>query len=81
MQKHKVIIYCAEWCPWCQKEKAWLKENKIPFQEKDVDKDPKAAREVIEKSGQTSLPITDIDSKIIKGFDLEALKDALGIKE
>jgi len=80
-QKHKVIVYSAEWCPWCQKEKAWLKEHNIPFQEKDVDKDPRFAREAVEKSGQTSLPITDIDGKIIPGFDLDALKEALGIKE
>ena len=81
IQKHKVIVYSAQWCPWCHKEMDWLKEHNIPFEERDVDKDPKFAEEAVEKSGETSLPITDIDGKIIPGFDLEALKEALGIKE
>lgn len=77
----RVIVYTAKWCPWCQRVKDWLTKQKISFEEKDVDKDQKAAKEVVEKSGQTGIPIIDIDGKIIIGFDIAALKEALGIKD
>lgn len=81
MMKHKVIVYGAEWCPWCVRVKDWLKQHKIPFEERDVDKDESAAKEALEKSGQDNIPVIDVDGRIIKGFDREALKAALGIKD
>ena len=78
--KPKVIVYSAEWCPWCHRTMDWLREHKVVFEKKDVDKDKAAANEMIKKSGQTGIPVTDIDGKIIIGFDVEELKKALKIK-
>ena len=47
----------------------------------DVDKDEQAAKDVVEKSGDEGIPVIDVDGKIIKGFDKDALKAALGITE
>ena len=77
----KVTVYTTEWCPWCTRIKDWLKEKKVEFEEKDVGEDEEAAREMVEKSGQQSVPVTDIDGKIIVGFDVDALKKELKIKE
>ena len=79
--KHKVIVYSAEWCPWCVRVKEWLKLHKVPFEERDVDKDEQAAKDVVEKSGDEGIPVIDVDGKIIKGFDKDALKAAPGITE
>jgi glutaredoxin len=43
--------------------KDFLKKNKIKFEDIDVSKDHKAAHEMIEKSGQTGVPVTEIDGK------------------
>jgi len=75
-----ITIYRTETCPWCHKVVEFLKEHKIKFKEIDVGRDQKAAKEMIEKSGQMGVPVIDIDGKIIVGFDKEALKTALGIK-
>ena len=73
----KVTVYSTPTCPWCVKVKEFLKETNIPFQEVNVAADHKAAQDMIEKSGQMGVPVTDIDGAIIVGFDKNALKKAL----
>lgn len=76
----KVKVYSTTQCPWCYKLKDWLKENKIAFEEIDVGKDMKTAQEMIKKSGQMGVPVTEIGEEIIVGFDVEKLKKILKIK-
>lgn len=76
----KIKVYSTQQCPWCSKLKDWLKENKIAFKDIDVAKDEKAAQEMIKKSGQMGVPVTDIDGNIVVGFDVAALKKILKIK-
>ncbi len=76
----KVIIYRTQSCPYCHMAEEYLKQNKIKFKSIDVGINPKAANEMIEKSGQIGVPVIDIKGKIIIGFDKAALRTALGIK-
>jgi len=75
-----VKIYSTPACPYCIKAKEFLKQNGIKFEDIDVSKDRKAAVEMFEKSGQTGVPVLDINGKIIIGFDKEAIKKELDIK-
>jgi glutaredoxin len=62
--------------------KDYLKENKVKFDDIDVSKNPSAANEIVEKSGQMGVPVIIIDEKVvIVGFDREALKKALKLKK
>jgi glutaredoxin 3 len=50
----------------------WLKSTSIlwvSYTDIDVEKDPKAAKEALEKSGQMGVPVIDIDGQIVVGFD------------
>jgi len=76
----KVVIYTTSSCPWCKRTKAFYKEHKVSFTEKNVEKDPKFAQEMIKKSGQQGVPVSIIGSEIIVGFDEGKLKKALKIK-
>lgn len=76
---HKIIVYGAEWCVWCHKAMDFLNEHKVKYEYKDIDKDPKFAEEVINKSGQMGIPIIDIDGSIIIGYNKDAIKKALGL--
>lgn len=75
----KVKVYSTAMCPWCHKATEWLKEHKVPFEEVNVQADRKEAEEMIRKSGQTGVPVIEIDGKIIIGFNLEEIKKALGM--
>lgn len=72
-----VKIYTTPPCPWCKKTKEFFKEHKIKYKEIDVSANKKSADEMIKKSGQTGVPVIDIDGKIIIGFDEDKLKKAL----
>jgi len=75
-----VRVYSTPNCPYCHILKDFLKKNKVKFEDIDVSRDPKAAQEMVEKSGQMGVPVTEIDGKIIVGFNVTALKQTLKIK-
>ena len=76
----KVVVYTTPACPYCIMVKNFLKKNNISFEEIDVSKDKKKKQEMMDKSGQMSIPVTEIDGIIIVGYDLKKIKDALKIK-
>ena len=65
----QVTIYSAPWCAFCKTEKEYLEHLGVAFTVRDIEEDTGAMEELIEKSGQQSVPVTDIDGVIIKGFD------------
>lgn len=73
----KVKVYSTPTCPICRALKEYLKENKVDFENVDVASDTKLAQEMIEKSGQMSVPVVEIDGTMIVGFDQEKIKEAL----
>lgn len=64
-----VTIYSAPWCAFCKTEKQYLEHLGVEFVVRDIEEDEGAMEELVEKSGQQSVPVTDIDGVIIKGFD------------
>lgn len=78
-KQNKVFVYSTEWCPWCHKAKEWLDNNKIPYEDRDVEKNAGYAEEMQQKSQQTSIPVIDINGTIIIGYNEAAMKKALGI--
>ena len=75
-----ITVYSTPACPYCHRLKDFLKQNNKEFNDVDVSKDRKAAAEMINKSGQMGVPVTEIDGKIIIGFDREQISEILGIK-
>lgn len=77
----KIIIYTTPTCVYCKATKAFFKENNVAYEERDVSLDAKTRDEMIAKSNQMGVPVTDIDGQIVVGFDKERLKELIGIKE
>jgi len=76
----KVIVYGTPTCPWCDKVKDWLKENKVEFEYIDVAADQDKVKEMVEKTGQMGVPVIDVDGTIVIGFDVNKLKGLLKIE-
>ncbi|MAH33549.1 NrdH-redoxin [archaeon] len=72
-----VKVYSTKTCPWCHKVKEFLTEKNVKFDNVDVGEDKEAHKEMVDKSDQMGVPVTDIDGKIIVGFDKEQLEKAL----
>ena len=75
-----VKLFVTVACPYCYTLKEFLKEHNIEFEEVDVGKNRERAVEMVEKSGQMGVPVTDIDGEIVIGFDVSRLKELLKIK-
>jgi len=73
----KVKIYSTPTCAYCHMAKEYFKEKKIDFKDFDVSSDNAAAEEMKKISGQLSVPVIDINGKIILGFDQEKIEEAL----
>jgi glutaredoxin len=77
----KIIIYGAEWCGFCHEAMHYLDGLGVKYVYKNIDLNPDDAREVIEKSGQTGIPVIDVDGTMIIGFDRPRLNEALKQKK
>ncbi len=77
----KVRIFSTPTCTYCVTLKEYLKKHNIDFEDIDVSQNEEALNEMVEKSSQTSVPVIDIDGKIIIGFDKEQINQLLNIKE
>ena len=73
----KVKIYTTPSCPYCQMAKEFLERRGVKFEEVDVQANRAAAIEMIQKSGQTGVPVIEIDDKIIIGFNQTKILEAL----
>ena len=75
----KVKVYSTPTCPYCIRAKQFLKENNIDFEDMDVSANQEQAQEMIKISGQTAVPVLDIEGEIIVGFDKDRIIKALGL--
>ena len=67
----RIIVYSAPWCAFCKTEKQYLEHLGVDFTVRDIEQDKRAMEELLEKVGgeTSSVPVTDIDGIIIRGFD------------
>ena len=72
-----IIVYSTQTCPYCNMVKDYLKEKGVEFEDIDVSQDHEKAQEMMSKSGQSGVPVVDIDGKIIVGFNRPAIDEAL----
>lgn len=76
----KIKVYSTPTCPFCVMVKDYLIEHNFEFEDIDVLEDKKAAKEMIQKSGQMGVPVVEINGKIVVGFDKEKINELLNIK-
>jgi glutaredoxin-like YruB-family protein len=74
------IVFTTSTCSWCRRVKQYLRERGIPFKEVNVERDQKAALEMVRKTGQMGVPVVKIGSKWIVGFDRQAIDRELANK-
>lgn len=69
MSKPKISVYTTAACAFCHALKQYLASKNVPFEEIHVDTDMAKARDMVEKSGQMGVPVTDFDGTIVVGFN------------
>jgi glutaredoxin-like YruB-family protein len=77
MADKKVVVYSTPTCPWCKKAKEYLTQKGIAYTDINVATDRNAAKEMIKKSGQMSVPVIMVDDEIVVGFNQPQLDKLL----
>ena len=75
-----VTVYSTPTCTWCTTLKSYLNKNKIRYSDVDISRDPNAARDLQNRTGQTGVPQTEINGNWVVGFDQKKLNELLEIK-
>src|SRR5688572_11874768 len=78
-----VTIYGTSWCGACRAARQYLTERKIPFADKDVERDANAARELAAKAAKMGVPtdrvpVIDVRGRLLLGFDKARIESLLG---
>ena len=81
IKTHSIKIYSTPSCPYCHMLKEYLDEKGFEYQDVNVAEDLAAREEMVEKSGQMGVPVSDIDGNIVVGFDREKVNELLAISE
>ena len=72
----EIIIYTADYCPYCKAAKEFLKAKGVAYQEIDITHDQEKRRDIASRSGQKTVPQIFINGKSIGGYsDLKALDE------
>jgi len=74
----KIKVYGVPGCPFCKKTREFLKSKGLNFEDIDVAANHDLANEMVKKSGQMSVPVIEIDGKIVIGFDKGKIENLLG---
>ena len=72
-----IKIYSSSWCPECVQVKKYFDFKGIDYSEINVADRQEDREEVLKVSGQRTVPVIDIDGKIIVGFNRALIDEAI----
>ena len=76
-----LTIYSTPTCVYCNTLKKYLGEKNIAFKEIDVTQDEKELEKMVAISGQMGVPVVDIESDIVIGFDRQKIDELLHLQK
>jgi glutaredoxin 3 len=84
MNYSKIKVYATTTCPYCTMEANWLQSKNVPFEKVLVDQNQQAAQDMVQKTGQMGVPVTEIQypdrkPEFVVGFNQAQLAYMLGI--
>lgn len=73
----KLVLFTQPGCLSCELMRIYLEARELPFEERDISKDPDARRIMTETHGSNETPTMLIDDEVIIGFDPSLLDQIL----
>ena len=77
----QIVLYSTSWCPHCKEAKEYFTKNSIPFINRDVELDSKAAGLLTDKYKSQGVPLLVLGvgtgKVVMKGFNPQLFQEAL----
>ena len=64
-----IVVYSADYCPYCRRARALLDSKKVDYEVRDVVRDPGLWDEIAERTGRNTIPQIFIGDRHIGGCD------------
>jgi glutaredoxin 3 len=72
-----VTVYSTTWCGFCKLAKQYFASKSVEYKDINVEQNPRAAQEMVDKTGQMGVPVIEIGNTVIVGFDRPRIDQAL----
>jgi glutaredoxin-like YruB-family protein len=73
----QITIYTSINCPGCNSAKQFFSDRGVNYTEHNISENLDKAQELIDKTGQMSVPVIEINGDYIVGFDKRRIASAL----
>lgn len=73
-QPQRIVLYSRPMCGWCIDAKEWLDAQGLKYEAINVGTDLAARQHAIELSGQTLVPVIEVDDHVLGDFDTDQLQ-------
>lgn len=77
LSRDDVILYSTSWCGYCNKARAFLIENDVPYTEYDIEKSKKGREQYDAIAKGYGVPVLDIKGRVVKGYSERNMRIAL----
>jgi glutaredoxin len=68
-----VVVYTTGWCSVCKRAKAWMSEQGIGYEERNVESSADYASAMRALNPKGSVPTFDVDGEVMIGFSEQGL--------
>ncbi len=72
-----ITVYSSKTCPWCTKVKEHLDGKGVDYEVVDVAENREAAMDMVKKTGQMGVPVTEIGDRYIIGYDPDSIDEEI----
>jgi glutaredoxin 3 len=73
-QPRHITLFTRPLCGWCQEAKAWLDNHGWSYTSCDTGADLTARQKAVDLSGQSLVPVIEIDGLVLGDFDVDQLE-------
>jgi len=74
----RIRVYTTNWCGYCVRAKTLLDARGLPYEEVNLDRDPRFRRRLLELTGRSTVPQVVIDGRAVGGYAELVELDRLG---
>ncbi|MCB0319285.1 MAG: glutaredoxin family protein [Bdellovibrionales bacterium] len=79
VKRHRVELFVTNWCPYCKKAEAFLRDNGISYVRRNIENDSNARQKHLALGGG-GVPVLKVGTEVVRGFNDLQFRQVLGLQ-